>query len=612
MDLTKYYGEEGIVVNKDYAFKKGKDLNDLIAEMSNHGLMVSDLDLSGQLTRVRVGEGAGGKADKSNQRSGWYCVNELSGNYFAVFGNWRTGSEHKWSSISPNTLSESEGARLKQQMAEAQKRRDEAQKQRNEEVANEVKLTFGSLSNTTEHEYLTNKKVKSYGLKIDQNGCLVIPVYSSTGELRSLQLIDKSGQKRFKAGSEIKGNIFLIGADFHSLRNIQQMCICEGYATAATIWEATGIPVACVFSANFGQDAINNLRKETDAKFYLCFDRDSNGVGERKAQDICSTTYNCFMRIPSLYGDYNDIYIEHGLEKVKLEILQQGIGLSQYAIRHLVHDPPPREWLVDNFLERRKPVILSSVGGVGKSMLTLDLALKVANGGGNWFGHPVKRQGNVVVISAEDDQLELARRLKALDPDGKRYDTKYDIFAYTIPDAPKPLTLIKEDSSGLNITQQANELMEELETIKDLELVIIDPIQAVTSASTSSNESAQLYCQLAASISSRMECVCISIHHMSKVALANGDDPLLARAAVRGASSFIDGHRLAIALWLGDEAEAERICLENGVEFDRLRVVRAGVVKANSSEVDMSIKTMFRKHAVLEPYVDSAFSLEGF
>jgi len=26
----------------------------------------------------------------------------------------------------------------------------------------------------------------------------------------------------------------------------------------------------------------------------------------------------------------------------------------------------------------------------------------------------------------------------------------------------------------------------------------------------------------------------------------------------------------------------------------------------------MSIKTMFRKHAVLEPYVDSAFSLEGF
>ena len=128
MDLTKYYGEEGIVVNKDYAFKKGKDLNDLIAEMSNHGLMVSDLDLSGQLTRVRVGEGAGGKADKSNQRSGWYCVNELSGNYFAVFGNWRTGSEHKWSSISPNTLSESEGARLKQQMAEAQKRRDEAQK----------------------------------------------------------------------------------------------------------------------------------------------------------------------------------------------------------------------------------------------------------------------------------------------------------------------------------------------------------------------------------------------------------------------------------------------------------------------------------------------------
>ena len=74
----------------------------------------------------------------------------------------------------------------------------------------------------------------------------------------------------------------------------------------------------------------------------------------------------------------------------------------------------------------------------------------------------------------------------------------------------------------------------------------------------------------------------------------------------------MDGHRLCLGLWLGDESEAERICLENGVEYDRLRVVRGGVVKANSGEVDMSVKTLFRRDAVLEPYVDSAFDLKGF
>ena len=66
-----------------------------------------------------------------------------------------------------------------------------------------------------------------------------------------------------------------------------------------------------------------------------------------------------------------------------------------------------------------------------------------------------------------------------------------------------------------------------------------------------------------------------------------------------------------IAPWL-DEKEAERICTENGVEYERLGVVRAGVIKSNSSEVDTSIKTMFRRNAVLEPYVDEAFNFERF
>ena len=613
MDLTRFFGEEGIVVDQDNIYKQGKDLNELINEMRNHGLLVDHLDTSGQLVRVRVAEGAGAKADRSNQRSGWYCINELKGNYFAVFGNWKSGFEGKWSSINTNTLTPKQNQELKKQMLEAHERRDKAEKERHEEVAKEIKLLFGSFENITEHEYLTSKKVKNYGLKVDQQGNLVVGVYDTTGNIRSLQYIDKKGGKRFAGGGEIKGNVFLIGTDFNSLRSVQELAICEGYATASTIWEATRIPVACVFSANFGMDAVNNLRKKTDAKMYICFDNDSHGVGQRKAQDICSGIYNCFMRIPSLTGDYNDMFAEHGLEKVKQEILEQGFGITRYAIRNIVGDPPPRVWLVDRLLEKNKPSLLAAIGGVGKSMLALDLALKVAQGEGEWLGQPVKAQGNAVYISAEDDQGEIARRLQALDPHGKRYDTKYDVFAYTIPDTPKPMTLIREDSSGLNITEQAYELIEELEGIKNLEFVCIDTLSAVAAAPiSSSNEAAQLYCQLCASISSRMNCSVLSIHHMRKQALSGEDSALAARESFRGATGIVDGHRLCLGLWLGDESEAERICLENGVEYDRLRVVRGGVVKANSGEVDMSVKTLFRRDAVLEPYVDSAFDLKGF
>ena len=49
----------------------------------------------------------------------------------------------------------------------------------------------------------------------------------------------------------------------------------------------------------------------------------------------------------------------------------------------------------------------------------------------------------------------------------------------------------------------------------------------------------------------------------------------------------------------------ERSRSEQGVEYYRLRVVKCGVVKANSSEVDTKVKTLFRKNAILEPIVDS-------
>ena len=44
MDQNRFFGEEGIVVDQDNIYKQGKDLNELINEMRNHGLLVDHLD----------------------------------------------------------------------------------------------------------------------------------------------------------------------------------------------------------------------------------------------------------------------------------------------------------------------------------------------------------------------------------------------------------------------------------------------------------------------------------------------------------------------------------------------------------------------------------------
>ena len=68
---------------------------------------------------------------------------------------------------------------------------------------------------------------------------------------------------------------------------------------------------------------------------------------------------------------------------------------------------------------------------------------------------------------------------------------------------------------------------------------------------------------------------------------------------MRGASSFLDSSRWVLALFLCEEEEARQICLDQGLEYDRLRVVRSCIVKANS-EADMIVKTLIRKGAFLE------------
>ena len=80
MDLSKYLANY-----KEQSKVRMPDLNDLVGELSNHGLQVDHLDTSGNLVRVRVSEGLGSKADRSNQRSGWYVVNELPDNSLTTY-----------------------------------------------------------------------------------------------------------------------------------------------------------------------------------------------------------------------------------------------------------------------------------------------------------------------------------------------------------------------------------------------------------------------------------------------------------------------------------------------------------------------------------------------
>ena len=150
---------------------------------------------------------------------------------------------------------------------------------------------FKSSKIINEHEYLSSKGLKNnYGLT-EMNGSLLCPVYSTQNtkkELRSLQYITTES-KRFASASEVKSGIYTVGIGWNDWANIKTIAVTEGLATCLSVYESTGLPTICVFSANFGLVALENIRKFCNAEFLICFDHDKNGIGQAKAKEICAS-----------------------------------------------------------------------------------------------------------------------------------------------------------------------------------------------------------------------------------------------------------------------------------------------------------------------------------
>ena len=74
--------------------------------------------------------------------------------------------------------------------------------------------------------------------------------------------------------------------------------------------------------------------------------------------------------------------------------------------------PPERRWIVRDMIPDRTVTILSGDGGGGKTTLKLQLATAIA-GARPWLGYDPD-PGPVLVVTAEDDEDEIHRRIAAI------------------------------------------------------------------------------------------------------------------------------------------------------------------------------------------------------
>lgn len=279
--------------------------------MRSHGLEPGALKLG--MNRF---SGAG---KSSKNKAGWCRL--FDDGLGAVFGDWSTDLRVVWQAKRDKPYTQTEKEAFKRQCAEAKAQAEAEQKARQDEAAQEAKRIFGeSKPASASHPYLAKKGIKPHGARI-HNGDLLIPLRDGK-EIISIQTIKPDGDKLFLKDGRVRGGYFSIG----SMKNASALCLCEGFATGASIFEATGHPVAVAFNdGNLELVAKAMREKFPDVKIIVCADDDykTNGNSGLTKATVAAQSIGGFLAVP-VFGDdrpdgatdYNDLLAHRGLEAV--------------------------------------------------------------------------------------------------------------------------------------------------------------------------------------------------------------------------------------------------------------------------------------------------------
>lgn len=297
------------------------------------------------------------RADNYDNRAAKSTWKSLKPGSFSIGTVWKLARQNGWQPAKPYTPpSVEEQARRK---AESEARRQAAEQER-QQTQQRVKGTAQKIWNSSRpaslsHPYLAAKGITNpdaiAGLrqnKYKDNDNLIIPVLYEN-EIVNLQSINQDGGKRFLAGGQVQGAYAFIGkAD-----DVEKVGVvmAEGYATAASIYEATGKPVIIAFDAGNMVAVAERLAQKLpqNVPVVIAVDNDASQTGIKKARQAAALLGDRATAIqpefsmtqiqqyqkgkgvdekgrPPLPSDFNDLHKLAGLEAVR-QSFAEGVNL---------------------------------------------------------------------------------------------------------------------------------------------------------------------------------------------------------------------------------------------------------------------------------------------
>ena len=307
------------------------------------------------------------------------------------------------------------------------------------------------------HPYLEKKRLKLHNATIETDGRLSIPVIDAKGRRVGAQFIDDDGKKKFSYQLPVIGNFSVIGGPIKDFAYIA-----EGWATAATVHEATGKP--CVFALNAGNivpviEALQDARPNTE--LVIAGDNDDAG---RKECERAFTERGVEYLLPEQDGwDYSDLWVAQGPEATRKALTVQSV-MEQVFMPGEAIPQLSRNYLVKGWLGEGQMSVIYGPSNVGKSFFALDMSWHVS-GSKVWNGHKVV--GGSVLYLATEGGMAFHNRVVAL---GLQYPDHKDV---KLAVRPAPVNLLDGDADMAVLEKLCREVSRRHGKVK---MIVVDTL----------------------------------------------------------------------------------------------------------------------------------------
>ncbi len=375
-----------------------------------------------------------GAGKPKGDKAGWAILfeDELGGAY----GDWASGLDETWQATRATTMTPKERETHQACIAKAQRIRREEEAKEHAKAAKQAQSIYDqAFPAPASHPYLLRKGVQAHRIRCGEHNNLTVPVMID-GAISSVQRINDAGEKLFFPGGKTKGGSYTIG----DLTGATTVLIGEGFATGASLHEATGLPVVVAFSAPNLTSVAEQLRRQyPTATIILCGDNDLSGTGQKAAREAAEAIGGLIC-LPETVGhdwDWNDVHLRDGLDAVKAAI---------------VAAMPKAAWYQKREMRQRGGGDKGLVKELADEIQRTDHFAKDAGGRLYAFTGGVYRPGGARVVAQH------VKRILELNHDTQRWSTHRaaEVVAYLAVDAPilwdrPPLDTLNLQNGLLNL-----------------------------------------------------------------------------------------------------------------------------------------------------------------